>query len=509
VRGLRIDGVLARLDRLPAILNKGSPVGPERHVSLSNLLDWSYGTLNAAEQVAFCRLGIFPADFSADAGLTVIGTDAADDSADLLFDLVDACMVRSEDSAEPRYRLHETMQEFALEKLKTSGEYDRVAERFTHYLIEIFTRADREWETTPEPEWLARCWPEIANVRTALDWALADSGRSSLAIELAGVTARLWEGTRRLADGRRYLDRAVNLLGPDTPPAAAGLLLRYAGILWRSADRSRAVALLEQSAVLYRQIGDIPTLGSVLGSIGSNLVFVGRHEEAAATLAEAEEILASGDRAKSFLNIVNSLGTLALTTNDTAEAARCFSQARDQARVVNDVLRENIYVGNLGELEFRLGAIDRGVDHAREAANGFRSANLQSYLGVALVNLASYLALRGDHAEARAAAEEGLSLLREDGGYWLRLCLQAWALLGALDERYADAARLLDWVNADYSRSGEIRTFTEQQIYDTLAKLLADNLGEDERRIRGVDASVWSEERAVEFALQRLVLPQS
>src|ERR1700734_2745620 len=109
VRGLRIDGVLARLDRLPAILNKGSPVGPERHVSLSNLLDWSYGTLNAAEQAAFCRLGIFPADFSADAGLTVIRTDDGDDSADLLFDLVDACMVRSEDSAEPRYRLHETM----------------------------------------------------------------------------------------------------------------------------------------------------------------------------------------------------------------------------------------------------------------------------------------------------------------------------------------------------------------------------------------------------------------
>src|SRR6202046_5022235 len=52
-RGLRLEGVLARLDRLSSVLTKGSPVGPERHVSLQHLLDWSYGTLSAAEQAAF------------------------------------------------------------------------------------------------------------------------------------------------------------------------------------------------------------------------------------------------------------------------------------------------------------------------------------------------------------------------------------------------------------------------------------------------------------------------
>jgi predicted ATPase len=511
VPALRIEGIRARLDRLPSILNRGSPLGPERQLSLNNMLDWSFGTLNAAEQHAYCCLGIFPANFSADAAITLIGADGTspDAAADILCELVENSMVRAEDGADPCYRLHEAMQDHAREKLKASVEYDLIAERLVRYLIDLFIQADAAWQSMPEAEWLTLYEAEIDNVRTALDWALADSARSTLAIELTGVAARLWDTSGRLADGRRYLDRAVNLLGPDTSPEAAARVLRYAGILWRSADRLRAVALLEQSVALYRQIGDIPSLGAVLATIGSDSVYLGRYEVARSTLAEAAEILPPGDRVKSSVNVLNSLGSLALALNDTAEAERCFTQARDQARILRNALLENIYILNLGEVEFRLGAIDRAIDRAREGTGGLRSANLPSYLVCALVNFASYLALRGDQAEARIIAEEALPLAREQGGHWLRLCLQLWALLGAADGRYSDAARLLDWVDADYSRAGEIREFTEQQIYAALSKLLAGNLAEDGHRVRGLEGSIWAEQRAVEFAQQCLVSPKA
>jgi hypothetical protein len=142
------------------------------------------------------------------------------------------------------------------------------------------------------------------------------------------------------------------------------------------------------------------------------------------------------------------------------------------------------------------------------SVNGVRSADLFFDLAWPLVDLASYLILRGDHAEARILAEEALSLVRDEGGYWLRVCLQIWALLGALDGSYTAAARLFGWVNAEYSRTGEIREFTEEKISDNLTKLLVANLTPDDLRVWQAEGSVWAEGRAVEFALQRLVSPE-
>jgi predicted ATPase len=511
VPALRIDGLCARLDRALNLFTAGSPNWAPRHRTLRGMLDWSYDRLDSAEQRALCRFGIFPASFTVGEAIAVAragGVRPANTSG-IVARLVDNSIIRAEGGPGPRYRMNEMLQIYAVEKLKAGGEYEMIALCLAQYLVELGARAGTAWETMPETEWLGLYRPEIDNIQMALNWVLAKPERASLAIDLAGAVGHLMERSGLAAEGRRSIDKAVALLTPDTPAAASAPLLKSAGLLWRGVDRRRGLALLEQSAVLYRQLGDQPNLGPVLAVIGADHVYLGHFQEAGAVLSEAEALLSPRDQAKSLLEVMSVRGALALAADNPAEAGRYFARARDQARRLNDGLREHVSVLGTSEVEFRQGAVDRAIYLARETAGGLRAAGQRSALGRALVKLATFLMIRGDHAEARSCAEESLSLVSEEGGYWLRLCLQLWALIGAREERYTIAGRVIGHVDAEYCRTGEIRGETERQILGLLTRLLAANLSQDDIRVWGEEGAAWNESRAIEFVLERLVPPKS
>lgn len=506
---LGLEGLRAGLGERLQMLKAGTRNAEWRHQTLLDTVEWSHGLLATAEQQFFRRLGIFSGGFSLDAAVAVTGLEAGRwKIADTIARLIDKSLVTVVPGGVTRYRLLETLRLYALEKLVASGETEAIAERHAQYFKELLDRSDQVWETTLNADWLLMYRPEIDNVRAALDWALAEPGRADLAIELAGPAARLWEKLAIFVEGRHYAERAASLIDDNTPPAAAARLLRRAGALWHNADRTRALALQDRSAALYRILGDRLSLGSVLGTVGALYVILGRNDEAKAALEEARDILSASDRKKSLSNVMNDLGSLALFTNDAAEARRCYGRALDLARALKDVNQQNLIMMNLAELDFSVGATDRAIEHGREAVSGFRTADRPYDLGSALINLASYLTARGDRPEARAFATEALSLVREEGGYILRLCLQHWALLGALDGHHEAAAQLIGFVDAGYAAAAEIRHPTERQIYDCLSTLLDAALSPDDIRSYAADGARWCEDDAVAFALRRLMSPE-
>jgi tetratricopeptide (TPR) repeat protein len=233
---------------------------------------------------------------------------------------------------------------------------------------------------------------------------------------------------------------------------------------------------------------------------------LGRHAEAKTSLTEALEILSSSDRKKSLCNTVNNLGTLALLVNETAEARGLLTRALDLARGLKDPVWEHNIVSNLAEVDFAAGDVDRAIERARDAVKGLRSADRRSYLEWVLFNLAFYLTAQGDRAEARAVAEEALSLACRDGGYVVRVCLQLWALLAALDGRSEDAARLAGFVDAGVALSREIRQPFDRQIHERLTSLLATALPEEQRRCAAAEGAGWTERQAVEQVRECLIV---
>lgn len=504
------EGLRSRLDKRLDMLKIGQHTAESRHQTLRLTLDWSHGLLDPADQRVFRCLGVFVGSFALEAAIAVARTDAAG-AADPLEvieafgRLVGKSLVTVDGGEQPRYRLLEIQRFYALEQLTASGERDGIAERHAKFYTAQFDHALDSWETTPDAAWLGLYRPDLDNVRSAVEWALSGPARAGLAIALVGAAARLLEKLTFVAEIRRYLDRAVDLVDDDTPPVPAARVLRYAGIFWRTSDRLRALTLLERSAALYRRHGERLDLAPVLGAIGWVHAAFGRYAEAKASLTEALEILSSGDRRKSLCNAVNNLGSLAVLMNETGEARALLTRALDLARALKDPVWEHNILANLAEADFAAGDVDRAIEHTREAVQGLRGADRRSYLEWILFNLAAYLTARGDLGEARAVAAEALTLACREGGYVVRVALQLWALLGALDGQCEAAARLAGFVDASVAASDEIRQPIDQQIYDRLMSLLALALSDERRRCIVAEGAGWTEQQAVEYVRERLL----
>jgi hypothetical protein len=110
-----------------------------------------------------------------------------------------------------------------------------------------------------------------------------------------------------------------------------------------------------------------------------------------------------------------------------------------------------------------------------------------------------------NYAAARLCAEEVLSLWQATDGYWLRLCLQQWALIGAREGRFTKAARLMGFVNAGKARSGEERQPNDQQIYDPLSQILNENLTARDILACSDEGKHWAVDYAIDFTVKQLL----
>jgi predicted ATPase/DNA-binding winged helix-turn-helix (wHTH) protein len=501
-----IKNMLAGVDERFDMLDSTPRPGLARQSTLSAVMDWSYGLLDAADQETFRRLSAFSGSFSADAAAAVAWRGGASKwrVPAGLGRLVDKSLVVVEEGEQPRYRLLETISLYAASKLKASGEQDAIAQRHAEYYTGLFEYADELWETMPDAEWAAAYGPDIDNARSALDWALAVPERQAVAVTLGGAVAHLWERLNLSVEGRAYMDRLVSLVDGQQSIHAARVL-RRAGTLWRRLDRARAVALAERSVALYRQIGDRLNLGTALGLLGGDYVYLGRHSEAEAILAEARTVLTGSNHDKSLFRAMTDLGNLAVSSNDLDKARHCYTAAREIAQKLKDTLRENIIIFNLGEVEFRAGEINQAIEYARESASGLRAAGHRIYLGWPVINLASYLAVQDKLDEARHQAIEALMLIEQEGGHLIRPCLQLWALLGACDGRYPEAAQLLGYLDADYARSGEVREPTEQRVYTHLSQRLSAGASAKDITAWATEGARWNGDHALDFVRRRLV----
>lgn len=512
VRSLGLEAVRAGLTGSArfSLLEGGSLNAAERQQTLRATVAWSHGLLDAFDQRVFRRLACFAGSFAREAAIAIAAEDGATewDIVHALGRLVDKSLLQFEDAEPARYRFLETLRLYAARKLEEAGETDLIAARHLAYFQSLFMAADEAWETIPDTEWVKRFGAEIDNVRTALDWTLAKPERAQAGIGLCGSTGRIWYMLELVSEGRRYCDRFVELIDDQTPKADAARLLRYSGSLWRHADRRHGLVLMERSAVLYHEIGDGLNLGSVLSLIGGNYTYLGRHEEAKAVLDQANNLLARGNRVKSLLTVNSELGVLAKMRNDTAAARSYQTIAREFARKAKDAVRENLLTVNLAEAEFIDGALDRAIERVTEAISGLRAAGLRSYLAPPLTNLAGYLLLRGDVAAARSHAEEALPMLIEQAGFWLRVGMEKWILIAALEGRLCEAAQLRGFVDAEYSRTGEFREQTEQALATAVDKILVSTLTPQDITIWAQEGARWSEVQAIDFLQRRIVHQQ-
>jgi predicted ATPase len=183
VRSMAPSEIAERLDQRFRLLTGGTRTAASRHQTLRRAIDWSYEALEPAEQTLLGRLAVCLGGFDLAAAETIGagGTLDALDVDDALGRLVDKSLVLAADLAgTTRYKMLETIREYALERLEASGETAQVRTRHAEHYTDFAARAAAGLKGAHERAWLGRVERELDNLRAAVMWSLA-SGDTHLA----------------------------------------------------------------------------------------------------------------------------------------------------------------------------------------------------------------------------------------------------------------------------------------------------------------------------------------
>jgi predicted ATPase/class 3 adenylate cyclase len=186
VRSLSPAQIAERLDERFRLLTGGKRSAVERHQTLRSTVDWSYELLDEAARRVFDRLGVFAGGFTLDAA-EAVAADAEVDAievVDLLDELVSKSMVVAEDVAgDVRYRLLETLRQYARERLDERGDADSVRRRHAEFFAGSIAEMSQLLWGPDQVRWSRRLLAELENLRAAVTWSI-DAGDPALAVAL-------------------------------------------------------------------------------------------------------------------------------------------------------------------------------------------------------------------------------------------------------------------------------------------------------------------------------------
>jgi len=347
LRSLPLETIAAKLGDAFRLLSGGDRTALPRQQTLRALIDWSHDLLTPAERALFRRLAVFAGGWSLEAAEDVCADEtlAADDVLDLLSSLVDKSLVNA-DVAGARYRLLDTVRQYAEAKLRESGEEDATRARHVRCYLAL-AEAARPMLAGPEQgTWLARLDRDRGNILAAHAACARIPGGPASALRLADVLMLYWINRGLLELGHATTLQALGGSDPAVRDVQRSRTLRSAGQLAMMMGRyGEARPLLEESLAIARENGDMAAVAGSLLPL-SNVLLGLADVEGARVLAE--ESLAHGKASGSTTRIAAAMTQLAqlhVVQGDTEGAEPLYREALRLTESLGD--RENIAVSQL------------------------------------------------------------------------------------------------------------------------------------------------------------------
>jgi predicted ATPase/DNA-binding NarL/FixJ family response regulator len=258
VRVFSVEQIATRLDDRFRLLTAGPRTALPRQQTLQATVDWSYALLSEPERALLHRLSVFAGGWTFEAAEFVGAGEGVQPDAvlDLLAQLVDKSLVIAEEQrGAVRYRLLETIQQYARDRLQAASEAACARDRHLTYFLVLAEEAEPKLRGAESQLFLNRLEEEHANLRVALEWGLNPSRRDEAALRLSGALAWFWWLRSYLDEGRRWLARALD--AASGPPAARLKALYGEGYLAHlQRDAPTARRRFKESLAIAREQGD-------------------------------------------------------------------------------------------------------------------------------------------------------------------------------------------------------------------------------------------------------------
>ena len=424
------EEIAVRLDDRFRLLTGGSRTALERHQTLFALIEWSHNLLSEAERVLLRRLSVFAGGWSFGAAQTVCSAGIDEEVLDLLTHLVDKSLVAvEEETEEGRYRLPETIRQYARDKLFEAGEAEQVRDRHLEFFIRFAEEVEPKLRSAEQIKWLNRVETEHDNLRAALGWSL-ESGKSDRALQLAGALGYFWQLRGYLSESIRWLEDALALseheqsqkpaAGKYTPTRVemahrAKALCSVGTFHIATMNIKRARTLAEEGLSIWRELGDKWWTAVTLAQLGFILEMEGEVPTALARLEEGVSLAREVEDPWPLAVCLSRLGDVLKITNNVATARPILEEGVALARrvgdksVLSDALRE------LGPLYYAEGDHTTAARVFEEALAEARAIGSLPYVFLALFQLVIISCLQNDLVKAKGYCFEAWALARDTG----------------------------------------------------------------------------------------------
>lgn len=469
VNVLSVEQIASRLQDRFRLLTGGSRSSVARQRTLEATVDWSYDLLSEAERHVLRALSVFPGGWSLEAAEEVCSGDGVekDDMLDLLSHLVDKSLVVVEDDGAGgrRYRYLETVRQYGRERLLRSGETERARNSHLEFFFRLARRAEPELSGRRQASWLRTLYLEYDNLRSALDWCMSSAEspeRRDRALDFATALWWFWVKRGFLAEGRRWLDRAVEITPTLSPSRGAKAFLGLANLAYFQGDFTGTTAYAMNSVALGREAGDLSSVAFALGI---------------QTIAAAE-------------------------AGDVGLAVRLSAECCETARASGDLWTAGPAFYVMGYLAIREGDLDK-ASRIYEEGGQERVQEDPWASSIFLSCLVGLRVVQGRHAEANALGARCIAVCRDiEDPIRTAWCLDAIAVTHAAQGRPLRSAHLWGASDQLLESAAALLPPTHRWIRDRHFDAVKDALGDAAFRAALSEGRTMSLRQAIQYALE-------
>ncbi len=314
------DELAAGLDQSLHLLTSGIRTADPRQRSLKAAIDWSHDLLAADERVLFARLAVFVGGFRMEAVAAVCG-DGLSEVGDLVLGLADKSLLSAlaAPGGSTRYRLIETIRQYAAERLVETGEGDRPQRLHFEFYVNWAESFGRRPARNTQAADLDQVEEDIANIRAALGWSRAHQPEGHL--RLASSMSHFWLTRGSTVEGRAWLGPALEA-STDRGQTRADALWAVAMMAGRQGDAEASLRYNREAIDIYRHLEDWSQLARAL----NNLAFTSDQSVASSLLSEALDAARRSQDAGVLALVLTSRGARLRAEGQAAAARAMFEE---------------------------------------------------------------------------------------------------------------------------------------------------------------------------------------
>ena len=500
------QALLARLDSRLKLLVAGARDLPSRQQTMRGAIAWSYDLLSEDEKKLFRRLAVFVrgAELKTIAAVCDLAGDLQIDVLDGVASLVDKSLLQQSGASdgEPRFTMLETITEFALEQLETSGEADQLKRSHASVFLEFAQQAEKELLGAQPERWLDKFEAEHDNFRAALRWC-ENNDETDVGLKLATSVWRFWELRGYWTEGRSQLTRLLSKSGKPGEKQIRLKALYAAGILADAqCDYAAARSLFEEKLRLHKTLDDQWGVANSINNLGIIALRERNYAAARSLYEQSLELWRGLGNEQAVALALGNLGNVADLTGDFDLARQRYQESLEIFRKLDDRRGVAFSLGRLGnvarhraEFEVARDFYNQSLSILLELGDKRGAAHLFADMG----RLANEM---GQDDQARRFHEESMVIFCELGDVrGIAQLLESYAQMASVRGQFHRALRLAGAAAALREKfNARLSPDDDAKLQSTLSAL-RENLGEIDSKTAWSEGLAMPTEKAIQYAL--------